>query len=101
MVVMFAILGLGFLAGAALLFGFTANFAFKRSSPSRRACYSGCAAGVLFTLPAYAALVSAGSGLVAFVGVAVGTAILSAIAFPLALIMTKRKPFEPDQSVFD
>lgn len=101
MVVMFAILGLVFLAGMALLFGFIANYAFKRSSPARRAAYAAGAAGVLLTLPAYFALGSAGAALVSFVGVMVGTAILSAIAFPLALVMTKRKPIEPDHTVFD
>ena len=101
MVVMFAILGLVFLAGMALLFGFIANYAFKRSSPARRAAYAAGAAGVLLTLPAYVALGSAGAELVSFVGVMVGTAILSAIACPLALIMTKRKPIEPDHTVFD
>lgn len=101
MVVMFAVLGLACLAGMALLIGFIANYAFRRSTPNRCASYAAVAVGVLFTFPAYAALVEAGAELVSFVGAAVGTAILSALAFPLALIITKRKPVEPDPSVFD
>ena len=88
-------------AGMALLFGFIANFAFKRRSPARRAAYAAVAVGLLVTLPAYVALARAGAEIVAFVGVAVATALLSALAFPLALVVTRRKPLEPDPTVFE
>jgi len=89
------------LAGIALLFGFIANYAFKRRSPARRAAYAAGGVGLLVTLPAYVALAQANSAIVAFVGVAVATALLSALAFPLALVVTRRKPLEPDPTVFD
>lgn len=89
------------LAGLAMLFGLIANFVFKRSSPAKRAAYAALALGVLLTFPAYAALLSVGSTSVSIVAVLVGTVILSALAFPLALIITRRKPAPADQSVFD
>jgi hypothetical protein len=101
MAIVSGIVLLPLLAGLALLFGFIANHAFKRSSPARRAGYAAAALGVLMTLPAYAALAAAGAAVVAYVGVAVGTALFSALAFPLALIVTKRKPVEPGPEVFD
>ncbi|MET4132241.1 bacteriorhodopsin [Porphyrobacter sp. MBR-155] len=94
-------MGFAVFAGLALLFGFIANFAFKRSSPARRALYAAATLGVLITIPAYAALIDEGAEIVSIVGVAVATAILSAVAFPLALVMTRRKPAQPDYSVFD
>lgn len=95
------LLVLAFLAGLAMLFGLIANFAFKRSSPGRRAAYAAGAMGVLLTIPAFVALINAGAGMVPILSVAVGTAILTALAFPLALIVTKRKAAEVDKSVFD
>lgn len=95
------LLALGFLAGLAMLFGLIANFAFKRSSPGRRAAYAAGAMGVLLTIPAFVALIDAGDGLVPILSVAVGTVILSALAFPLALVVTRRKKADVDKSVFD
>ena len=88
-------------AGMALLFGFIANFAFKRRSPARRAAYAAVAVGLLVTFPAYVALARANAEIVAYVGVAVATVLLSALAFPLALVVTKRKPLDVDPTVFD
>lgn len=101
MAIISGILALAFFAGLALLFGFIANLAFKRSSPGRRAAYAASSLGVLVTVPAYVALIGVGAELVSIIGVAVGTVILSAMAFPLALAMTRRKPAKPDHSVFD
>lgn len=101
MAIVSGIVLLAFLAGLAMLFGFIANVGFKRSSPARRAGYAAAALGVLMTLPAYVALAAAGAAVVSYVGVAVGTALLSALAFPIALVVTRRKPVEPDHSVFD
>lgn len=92
---------LAFLAGLAMLFGFIANHAFKRSSPARRAAYAAAGLGVLITTPAFVALIGSGAELLPIIAVGVGTVILAALAFPLALVVTKRKPVEPDQSVFD
>lgn len=88
-------------AGMALLFGFIANYAFKRRSPARRAAYAAVAVGLLVTLPAYVALAQASAEIVAFVGVAVAMVLLSALAFPLAFLVTRRKPLEPDPTVFE
>ncbi|MFM7377057.1 MAG: hypothetical protein ACKO1O_02820 [Erythrobacter sp.] len=88
-------------AGMALLFGFIANYAFKRRSTARRAAYAAVGTGLLVTLPAYVALARADAEIVAYVGVAVATTLLSALAFPLAFMVTKRKPLDPDPTVFD
>ena len=88
-------------AGMALLFGFIANFAFKRRSPARRAAYAAVAVGLLVTLPAYVAVAQTNAEIVSYVGVAVATALLSALAFPLAFVVTKRKPLDVDPTVFD
>jgi uncharacterized membrane protein len=101
MAIVSGILTLAFLAGLAMLFGFIANFAFKRSSPARRAAYAAAALGVLLTIPAFAALIGTGAGLLPIIAVGVGTVIFAALAFPLALVVTKRKPLEPDHNVFD
>ncbi|MCZ8136426.1 MAG: hypothetical protein O9266_08985 [Porphyrobacter sp.] len=101
MAIVSGIFTLAFLAGLAMLFGFIANHAFKRRSPARRAGYAAVALGVLLTIPAFVALIGSGAGLLPIIAVAVGTAIFAALAFPLALVVTKRKPAEPDQSVFD
>jgi uncharacterized membrane protein len=101
MAIMSGMMTLAFLASLAMLFGFIANFAFKRSSPARRAAYAAAALGVLLTIPAFAALIGSGADLLPIISVAVGTALFTALAFPLALIVTKRKPVEPDQDVFD
>ena len=85
----------------ALLFGFIANFAFKRCSPARRAAYAAVGVGLLVTLPAYVALAQANAEIVAYVALAVGTTLLSGLAFPLAFVVTKRKPLDADPTVFD
>jgi hypothetical protein len=84
-----------------MLFGFIANHAFKRSSPARRAGYASAAASVLLTMPAFVALIGSGADFLPIIAVGVGTVIFAALSFPLALIVTKRKPAEPDSSVFD
>lgn len=96
-----AILALGFLGGLAMLFGVIANIALKRHSPARRAALAAVTLGVLVTIPAFVALIDAGEGAVPILSVAVATVILSALAFPLALVVTRRKAAEPDRSVFD
>ncbi len=101
MAVVSGIFTLAFLAGLAMLFGFIANFAFKRSFPARRAGYAAGALGVLLTIPAFVALIGSGADLLPIIAVGVGTVIFAALAFPLALVVTKRKPAEPCQSVFD
>jgi hypothetical protein len=101
MAIVTGILTLAFLAGLAMLFGFIANFAFKRSSPARRAAYAAAALGVLLTIPAFAALIGSGADAFPIIAVAVGTVLFSALAFPLALLVTKRKLVGPDHSVFD
>jgi uncharacterized membrane protein len=101
MAIVSGVLALAFLAGLAMLFGFIANFAFKRSSPVRRAAYAATTLAVLLTIPAFAALIGAGADILPIIAVAVGTALFAALAFPLALVVTKRKPVEPDPTVFD
>jgi hypothetical protein len=63
--------------------------------------HAAAALGVLLTIPAFVALIGSGAELLPIIAVGVGPIILAALAFPLALIVTKRKPAEPDQSVFD
>ena len=101
MAIMSALITLLVLAGLALLFGLMANFVFKRSSPVRRAAYAAAALAILLSIPAYVALLSAEAPAVSLAAIAVGTAILFALAFPLALLITRRKPAPADQSVFD
>lgn len=101
MAIVSGILTLAFLVGLAMLFGWIANHAFKRSSARRRAAYAAGALGVLLTIPAFAALIGSGAPMLPIVSVAVGTVLLSALAYPLALVMTKRQPEGPDHKVFD
>lgn len=101
MTILLMILTLGFYAGLAMLFGFIANFSFKRSSPVQRAAYVAMALGALLTIPAFAAVARSSNNLVAVLAVMVGTVLLAALAFPPALFVTRRRPVEPDHDAFN
>ena len=101
MIVMFGILALGIYAIAAMLFGFIANFAFKHSTPARRAAYAAATLGILLTIPALVAVTGAGNGAVSVISVLVGTAIFIALAFPFALVVTRRGQVDADPGTFD
>lgn len=95
------IMALGFVAGLALLFGFIANRLFRTASPNRRAAIAAIAVAVLLTIPAYVALLGAGAPLVSIVAIMVGTLIMAAMCFPVALAMTRRQPGPADPETFD
>ena len=95
------VVALGFIAGLALLFGFIANKAMPNHSPNRRAAMAGCVVAVLLTLPAYIALLGDGAPFVSIVAIMVGTLIMAAVCFPIALSITRRQPGPADPKAFD
>lgn len=99
--ILFAIVGLGFVAGLGMLFAYIANHLLPRSSPARRAVIAACAVGVLLTIPAYAALMGEGAEMVPILAVGVGTLLLSALSFPLALHVARKGPVAADPETFD
>jgi uncharacterized membrane protein len=94
-------LALGVVALLALLFGFIANRLFATLSPNRRAAIAAIALAVLLTIPAYAALLGDGAPLVSLVAVLVGTLLLAAVSFPIALIQTRKRAGPADPRTFD
>ncbi len=95
------VLGLRFIAGLALLFGYLANKAFPRKTPNRRAAIAAGVLSVLVTSPAYIAIIAGGASLVALAAIPVGNIILAALCFPVALQATKLEPVQRDADTFD
>ncbi|MXO71535.1 hypothetical protein [Alteraurantiacibacter buctensis] len=94
-------LALGVVALLALLFGFIANRLFPARSANRRAGIGAITLAVLMTLPAYVALIGDGAPLVSLVAVLVGTLVMAAVAFPIALIITRKQAGPADPRTFD
>ena len=101
MLVMFGIIALGIYAIAAMVFGFVANFVFRHNTPVRRAAYAAAALGMLLTIPAMVAVIDAGNRVVSVISLLVGTAIFAALAFPFALVVTRRGQVNADPGTFD
>lgn len=95
------VLALGVMALLALLFGFIANRLFPARSANRRAAIAAIGLAGLLTLPAYVALLSDGAPLVSLVAVLVGTLVMAAVAFPIALIQTRKQAGPADPRTFD
>jgi hypothetical protein len=89
------------LAGLAYLFGFIANHLARSKPHQTRALYAGIALGVLLTIPAFVALLTGGAPILPIVSVGVGGVIFAALAYPIALQATKKRPLDQPENEFE
>lgn len=101
MALLLLLLGLGLVVGLALLCGFLANVLFPKRSPKWRAVIAGVVTGIVASTPLCFALVADGANFAQLVPMITAVVLLAALSYPVAIVVTRRRPGPVDPRTFD